>query len=326
MKNNKPLVSVIIPAYNVEAYLDKCMQSLLNQTYSKIEIILVDDGSIDKTAMMCEQYAEADTRVKVYHQVNSGQAVARNFAYTVSKGEYILYADSDDWLDLRQIEVLMGQVLTAGADIVQCYAQKFWDDGKQEKIDTSSLKVETYTASEALEEFCYQRKFYAAPWAKVIRRELLDGLQYPPNTGYEDMAIMYRLLGRAKKIILVPEVLYFYRQHKASTMHTNFSDKKVDRIRIAEQFKTYIEKNFPELSTAVKTRYLLANLQLLMDLPFSKEYRDLQVCVKKNIKSARKTVIFDKKSKLSLRGMAVFSYLGMPVLMLLGRMYKKIYS
>ncbi len=321
-----PLVSIIVPAYNVEKYIKRCMDTLLNQSYENIEIILVDDGSIDNSAYLCDEYAKLDSRIKVYHQNNSGQAVARNFALTVAQGEYIAYVDCDDYLHKDYIKKLLNMQKIYKADIVQCYAQKFWDDGKIEKLSIPENKEKTYTASSALKEFCYQRKFYAAPWAKIIRRELMEGLQFPPNMGYEDMAIMYQLIGKAKKIVLLPEILYFYRQHYASTMHTEFSDKKVDRIRLAEKLKEYIEDYFPENSLAVKTRYLLANLQLLMDLPYSKKYRELCRQVQDNIKSVRRAVIMDRESKTSIRLMALTSYFGMPVLMLLGRIYKKVFS
>ena len=324
MNEQMPLVSIIVPAYNVEHYIKKCMQSLLKQTYQNIEIILVDDGSTDKTLEICSKYSEKDARVRVYHQKNSGQAVARNFAFSVAQGEYIIYVDSDDYVSIKYVEKLLDQALKYQADIVECYAQKFWNGGKKGRFKIEHQEIKVYSASKALEEFCYQRKFNAAPWAKIIRKELLNDLPFPSNTGYEDMAIMYRLIGKAKRIVLLPEVLYFYRQHDGSTMHTDFSDKKVDRIRIAEKFKYYIEENYPENIKAMKTRYLLAQLQLLMDLPYNKEYSKLRKQIKDNIKLIRLDVIKDSKSKTNIRLMAVTSYLGMPMLMGLGRLYKKV--
>lgn len=324
--SDEMLVSVIVPAYNVEKYIDKCMRTLLGQTYRNIEIILIDDGSTDNTPRICDEYAKRDNRIKVYHQENKGQADARNFALTVARGSHIVYADSDDYLSLNCIEKLVWLSQKYNADIVQCCAQKFWEDGKKEKIELDGMDVKVYTASEALKEFCYQRKFYAGPWAKLIQRELMEGLQFPVNTGYEDMAIMFHLIGKAKKIVLLPEVMYFYRQHYASTMHTKFSDKKVDRIRLAEELKEYIETYYPENTQAVKTRYLLANLQLLMDLPYDKAHMALRNQVRENIHSVRLDVIMDKESKKSIRLMAATSYLGIHVLMRLGRLYKKVFS
>lgn len=321
-----PLVSIIVPVYNAEMYLEQCVDSLLQQTYQNVEIILVDDGSTDRSGNMCDIYAEKESRVKVYHQENSGQAVARNVALTVAEGDYVIYVDSDDYVRIDYVEKLLELVFEYRVDIIQCYAQKFWENGKAETLKIKENKVQIYTASEALREFCYQRKFYAGPCAKIIRKELMEGLEFPSNMGYEDLAIMYRLIGKASRIALAPEVMYFYRQHINSTMHTVFSDKKVDRIRIAEEMKSYIEQNYPENRQAMKTRYLLANLQLLMDLPYEKKYKELRQQIQNNIKSVRKDVMKDEISKRSIRIMALVSYLGMPSLMILGRVYKMVFS
>lgn len=323
--DNNCLISIIIPAYNVELYIDQCIKSILQQTYQNIEVIIIDDGSTDQTPQMCDNYSAQDSRVKVYHQENAGQAAARNFALTMAKGEYIIYIDCDDYVSLDYIENLFNYMVKYEADIVQCYAQKFWDDGKKELLKISETTPQVYNASEALKEFCYQRKFYAAPWAKLIRRELMEGLAFPENMGYEDMAIMYKLIGKVNKIVLLPKILYFYRQHNASTMHNTFSKKKIDRIIIAEDLKRYIEMNFPENSTAVKTRYILANFQLLMDLPYNSKYKELRKKIKINIRSVRWDVIMDKQSKRDIRLMSAFSFLGVQFMMFLGRMYKKIF-
>lgn len=318
-----PLVSIIIPVYNTEKYLEQCLDSIIYQTYKEIEIVLVDDGSTDGSYKICEEYACNDKRIKLYRQKNTGQAAARNNGIFHSNGEYILYADSDDYVNLNYVESLVSIAQEYKADLVQCYAEKFWENGKREKIKIAD-DIVAYTASQALEEFCYQRKFSASPWGKLIRKKIMDSLEFPVGMGYEDMAIMYKVIGKAKKIVLYPKVLYYYRQHKSSTMHASFSDKKVDRIRVAEQLKQYIDVNFPENSKAVKTRYLLANLQLLMDLPYRKDYKEIRNMVRDNIRSVRWTVVHDDKSKNGIKVMAVASYLGIPIIMLMGRVYKKI--
>lgn len=320
------LVSIIIPVYNVCQYLECCLQSVLKQTYHNIEIILVDDGSTDGSGDLCDEYARKDTRIITIHQDNQGQAAARNKAFSVSKGAFIVYIDSDDYVSKNYVELLVKFVIEKDADIVQCEMRKFRSEAQIKDVArTGEINIEVYTASTALEEFCYQRKFYAGPCCKIIRREILDDIPFPEDMGYEDMAIMFRLLGKAKKIILLPRIMYYYRQHNKSTMHNRFSDKKIDRIRIAEQLKEYIETYYPENIQAMKSRYLLAQLQLIMELPFDKKYDELRKCVKDNIHITRKDVIQDKKAKKSLRAMACASYGGIYLLMFLGRVYRVIF-
>jgi len=318
-----PLVSIIIPVYNVSEYLCKCLESVVSQTYDNLEIILVDDGSTDDSGEICDQYGRNDPRIHVLHQKNSGQAHARNRAFQESHGEYILYVDSDDFIARNHVEVLMSAAMQYDADIVQCFMKKFKGKNPSSEEKNSIVAEEVFTSSGALEEFCYQRKFYACPWCKVIRREIMEQISFPENTGYEDLAIMFYVLGKAEKIVLVPEIMYYYRQHSASTMHTGFSDRKVDRIRIADCLKSYIQENYPELNQAVQSRFLLANLQLVMDLPWDREYRDLWRKVWENIVSTRKAVLHDKKAKKSLRIMAAASFFGRNTTKFLGRMYKR---
>ena len=319
---NKPLISVIIPVYNVSAYLRRCLDSVISQIYKNLEIILVDDGSTDGSGKICEEYAEKDNRIKVFHQENGGQALARNNAIKLANGNYILYADSDDILTADHVEHLVMLQDKYSADIVQCEMIKFRDEGQiltfeqQKEIDE-----ELYNAQEALKQFSYQKKFTASPWGKLIKKGLMDGLEFPVGVGYEDIAIMYKVIGVAEKLVYSSKVCYYYRQHQNSTMHTKFSDKKVDRIRIAEQFFDYMKQNYPENIVAAHTRYDLAQLQLLMELPFDRKYRDIKKAAYDNLKKTRNVMIQDKEAPKQLKLMVMASYLGPTVLMLLGRAY-----
>lgn len=321
------LVSVIIPVYNTDCYLQRCLDSVCGQTYRNLEIIVVDDGSKDNSSMIIDSYAQKDERVIAVHQRNKGQAAARNRAFLISRGAFIVYIDSDDYISDNYIELLLRFAIAEEGDIVQCQMKKVAGESPTKKADIITQKnIRTYTAEEALEEFCYQRNFYAGPWCKIIRRELLDDIFFPENTGYEDMAVIFRLLGKAKKIVLLPQVMYYYRQHSESTMHNKFSAKKIDRIIIADQLKKYIETYYPQNIQAMKSRYLLAQMQLIMDLPFDEKYNDLRKCIKSNICMVRKDVIQDKKAKKGIRIMACVSYGGIYLLMVLGRIYKVIFN
>ncbi|MBO4636382.1 MAG: glycosyltransferase family 2 protein [Clostridiales bacterium] len=323
--NESPLVSVIIPVYNSEQYLRQCLDSVIGQTYKKLEIIIVDDGSEDSSPDICREYASKDNRIRVIEEENGGQAVARNTALDIMTGDYVFFVDADDYISFDAIEVLIQESQKSGCLIVHGYARKFWENGKEEKLSFPYNETKYFTDTEVMHNFCYQRIFYAGPVAKIIHKDIMSRFRFPANRGYEDYAIMYKVLSAAPRTALIPHVLYYYRQHSNSTMHTEFNPKKIDRIRIASELKEFIDTNYPSESLAVKTRFLLANIQLCMDIPFSSDYKPLRSEVYGNIKSVRKDVIGDRESKLSLRLMAVTTYLGIHATLCLGRLYKKVF-
>lgn len=315
-----PLVTLIIPAYNCENYIEQTLQSVINQTYRNIEILLVDDGSTDTTGKICDVYSKKDERVVVYHKENGGQASARNLALADAKGEYLAFADSDDILALNYIETLINLAIKYNSDFVQCGYSKFWDQipehAYEEKNDIAVLP-----SSEALKEFCYQRKITPAPWCKIIKRSTWGDIRFPVGMGYEDYAIIYKVLGNAQKIVCSSTGIYLYRIHNSSTQHTAYSDRKKDRIRIADELMDYVNKNYPELAEAAKARVCLAQLQYLMELPFGSTYKDEKKQSYMKLKKYRNQVIGDKNVKIVLRLMLLCSYMGADCLMVLGRLY-----
>lgn len=315
-----PLVSIIIPVYNTEKYIGQCLESVIEQTYSNLEIILVDDGSTDGSRKICDEYANKDKRIKVLYQKNGGQAKARNYGIRYAHGIYIVYIDSDDYVSANHIEKMLKLAKQYNADLVQCSMKKF-RDGKKEKSKFDKFDITVYSASDALREYCYQKTFTPSPWGKLIHASLMENMEFPVNMGYEDAALMYKVIGKAKTLVFTEEIMYYYRQHKASTMHTPFSDKKVDRIRVAEQFLNYIRENYPENYISAYTRYVLAQLQLLMELPFKKNYTNIKKLAYSNLKHARRIVLNDYLAPIKIKIMTGFSYFGATALMILGRIY-----
>ncbi|MGN0318612.1 MAG: hypothetical protein ACI4E1_11850, partial [Lachnospira sp.] len=234
--------------------------------------------------------------------------------------------DSDDMLSNDHVEYLVKLRNKYNADFVQCEMIKFRDEKqiltlKNQKENQVRIEEELYNVKEALKQFSYQKKFTPAPWGKLIKKELMNGLEFPVGVGYEDMAVMFRVIGVAKKLVYSSKICYYYRQHQNSTMHTKFSDKKVDRIRIAEQFFDYIKQNYPDNIVAAHTRYDLAQLQLLMELPFDRKYCDIKKAAYDNLKKTRKVMLQDRESPNRLKFMVRASYMGPTILMLLGRIY-----
>lgn len=326
------LVTIIIPVYNTEKYLADCIDSVIGQTYKNIQIIIVDDGSTDKSAEICDRYEKEDRRITVVHTKNEGQASARNRALEMAEGQYIAFADSDDVLNRNYIEYMLKLANVYGADLVQCNHVKFWDtdndknhgNKKGDDINAYISEAEIFTNTEALEQFAYQRRFTPSPWGKLFAIELWKDKRFPTNMGYEDYAVMYTILGSAKKLVYSNASIYFYRIHDMSTQHAVFSEKKKDRIVIADKFYKYIEHEFNQITHAAKYRYCLAQFQYLMELPFDRQYKPDRKTAMHNIKRFRADVLKDKKASLHMKVMLLSSYLGSGVLMMLGRLFMKV--
>lgn len=228
------LISIIIPIYKVENLLERCVDSILRQTYDNIEIILVDDGSPDRCGEICDQYEIKDSRIKVIHKKNGGLSDARNAGIDVAKGEYITFIDSDDWVSEKYVKTLYDLLVSKSADISVCNFIRT----EKEEIETSNEQNELYEFNniEALTNLCgefYQR--LTVSWCKLYKTELFADIRFPVGKIHEDEFTTYKLLYKAKKIALTNEVLLYYWQRPDSIMGTSFKIK--NRLHAIEAFQ-----------------------------------------------------------------------------------------
>lgn len=324
MKNK--IVSVIIPVYNVEGLLNRCINSVIKQTYKNLEIILVNDGSTDQSLNICLKYEKNDCRIRVLNQQNGGQASARNYGVIESNGDFITFVDSDDYINVNYIESMM-KLFEADEeiDIATCEYQKVYDNGNNNS-DVGGGNVKVYYSEDALELLLYQKKFNHSPWCKIFRKQVFDKIRFPCNRGYEDLAIIYKTFSISRKIAYIDYYYYYYYQRNNSTMRNKFDSRKIDRIVNSEEMMEYIKGNHPNLINASINRYFLSNLQLLKDIPKEAMYNEIFIRVKKNIKKYRKKIIQDKNTKFDLKCMALCSYLGIKQLRNLGQLYDRIFN
>lgn len=254
------IISVIVPIYNAEEYLDKCITSIVNQNYFHLEIILVNDGSTDRCAAICNEWKKKDSRIKVIHQINQGQSVARNAALDCCNGRYVVFVDADDYVDADYIGYLYDLLTRNDSDIAICEYQmvtsngiklnKVFDDDKQWKLDTK----------QALVELCLEKKFSSSPCAKIYKKELFDDIYFPNGRVYEDLATVYRLFLKAEKIVFGRCCLYYYLRHNNSTMTTQNYQKIVDAICFAEEMCKDITEYCPELEGIAKYRLFVESV------------------------------------------------------------------
>lgn len=227
------LVSVIVPVYNSEKYLRDCIDSIVNQTYQNLDIILVDDGSTDSSGAICDEYAEKDNRVQVFHKRNGGNGDARNTGLYEAKGQWIVMSDNDDILHKRQIEVLLAVANDKDADIVVGWYQSFEvnENLHDEDIDISFLDSAEVLSDRHLydSEFIQKRSMIlTVPWSKICKRKLYEGIQYPAKSRHDDTWTTWKLYERAEKTVFIPVVLYYWRNDSESFGRRRFDATHFD--------------------------------------------------------------------------------------------------
>ncbi len=245
MENHKPLISVIVPVYQVEAWLTRCVDSLLSQTYENLEIILVDDGSRDACPAICDAYAARDERVRVIHQENRGLSGARNAGIDTARGEFFAFVDSDDYVAPDFIEALYELIVKSGCAIGQCrFARVRGEALKGEQGDAyrmfrgECLMEQLYGAEE-------EATYFVVAWNKLYRSELFaaTGIRYPSGRIHEDEATTYRLFHEAGKLAFLDRALYGYFTENAGSITSVFSRRRLQWLDAHEERIAFFRKN-----------------------------------------------------------------------------------
>lgn len=255
-----PKISVIVPVYRAEQYLHACVDSILSQTFSDFEVFLVDDGSPDGCGAICDAYAAADSRVRVIHQKNQGQAAARNHALAQAAGEWVCFVDSDDLIHPQMLALLYQAAVESGAELAQCrmleapmLPEAFWEE--------QTLRCEVLDVTEEALLSLYDREEYPA-WVacdKLVRRELVQGRPFVEGRVFEDNEAVCRWVCAAKKLARLPLELYFYRTNPESTTKSTFSLKKLDYLWALEQIICHYDAiGYDQMKSRFSDRYVQA--------------------------------------------------------------------
>lgn len=222
------LVSIIVPIYNVEKYLDQCIKSLCSQTYKNLEIILVDDGSKDKCPTICDTWATKDNRIKVIHKQNGGLSDARNYGIENANGEYICFIDSDDFISPDYIQILLNNLLKENAQIAECQYYDYFDEDKI-LIDHENEDITILSNLQALRSMYNFKGFSIMIWNKLYKKELFNNIRFPKGKLHEDVFTTYKLIYKSEKIIQTSKKIYYYRQRQNS-ISKQFTEKRLDVI------------------------------------------------------------------------------------------------
>lgn len=241
---NKYKVTVVVPIYNVEKYLRRCIDSIINQTMREIEIILVDDGAIDNSGNICDEYAKIDKRIKVIHQKNAGLSAARNSGIKIATAQYICFIDSDDYIEEDMIEYLYKGAEKYNSDIACCGFSNIYENGVIEKVTIPTKEI-IFSTQEALNIHLFSGYIDVVAWNKLYKTKLFKDILYPEGYLYEDMLTTYKLLSKAEKISLHPDSKYFYCKRKTSIGGSSFSPKTLNLVNACDECVNFVLKNYP---------------------------------------------------------------------------------
>ncbi len=252
--NNDSLISVIIPVYNTEKYLDRCISSVVSQTYKYLEIILVDDGSTDRCPEMCDEWAKKDTRIKVIHKENGGAADAKNVGLDSATGEYIALVDSDDIIAFDMYEDMLELMREYDSDIV---------DSKIEKTASQVIKNESkkrgnvtvFSTEEALNEYLNDNTIRQTPVNKLYKSSAIADIRFPKGKYIDDEYWTYRVIGNAERYVFTDSVYYYYLQHSESAMGRDYSLQRLDALDAMMERVEYMKLRFPNLVPKAEKSY-----------------------------------------------------------------------
>jgi len=320
--SNEPLISVIVPIYKVEEYLDKCVESIINQTYKNLEIILVDDGSPDNCPKMCDEWAKKDSRIVVIHKENGGLSDARNAGIDVAKGKYITFIDSDDYVENNYTEFLYSNLIENNADISM--GKQYVRYPKKTK-NTGTGNKYIVNPHDCFDKLLYGEDFDVSAWAKLYKTELFKEVRFPKGRVYEDAATTYKLIDKASVVVLNSEPIYNYIIREESISTGEFSPKKMDLITSTKEMCDYIEDKYNDLTKGCRRRLMYAYLSTLTQLIKSKgKNKAYKLELMNYIRKNRKTMLKDKRLPKRDRIGLISTYLGVGFYKLSWKAYSKI--
>ena len=233
------LVSVIVPVYKVEKYLEKCVDSIINQTYKNLEIILVDDGSPDNCPKMCDLYAKEDKRVKVIHKQNGGLSDARNAGLDIMTGNFVCFVDSDDWVEKNYVEEMLNIQQKTNADVVACGINLVNEETGEISIFKCSKENVIYEDNKILRKYFKKNEIISGvAWNKLYKKYIFEHLRYPKGRIYEDNAIILQILHKCKKLVVIKDRLYNYLKRRNSIMLTGMTEQKLKSMILNNEERT----------------------------------------------------------------------------------------
>ena len=290
---NAPVVSIVLPVYNIKDYLEKCMNSLFNQTYPNIEMILVDDGSTDGSEALCDRFAEKDVRVIVLHKSNGGLSDARNYGIRKARGKYITCVDPDDYVDCDYVEYLLHLVEKYHTKMAICQHRVQYPNGRVK--DFGNKGEEVLRNHDCIERMLYHDVIDTSAWAKLYEKALFENVEYPVGKLFEDIGTTYALMLQCRKIAVGYESKYTYILRNNSIVNSSFKRSKLDLLEMTDHMGRDVQKVYPDLEKAVIRRRVYARFSTLNQMLDVSECETDKRKIISFIKHFRKEILFNNK-------------------------------
>ncbi|MDY4077588.1 MAG: glycosyltransferase family 2 protein [Clostridium sp.] len=298
------LISIVVPVYNVEKYLKKCIDSIINQTYKNLEIILVNDGSTDNSGKICDEYVLKDNRIKVIHKKNEGLSSARNLGIDISNGEYIIFVDSDDWIKKDMIKKLYEIIQKDNSDISIC--NYFLSYNEEDQIQKEKIEFCQFNNIEALKKL-YDENFniiMTISCCKLFKKNLFSDIKFPKGKIHEDEFTTYKLLYKSKKVSYTSEKMYYYRQREDSITHRKFDRQNLDAVEAFEErisfFKNIVKNKFLYCKSVESLYFFCMKSYFLYEKESNSDKKVLKFLRKKakNILKGKSKLLWDFKLRI----------------------------
>ena len=321
--NNQPLITILIPVYKVEKYLEKCIESVINQTYFNLEIILIDDGSPDNCGIICDEYAKKDSRIKVLHKENRGISDVRNRGIQIATGKYFTFIDSDDYVSPDYIEYLYNLIVKYDADISICNIKVIWKNTKLKLKNNNKEFI--FNSETAFKNMLFNQGINVSVCTKLYKTTLWKNIKFPINKVYEDTAIIYKIIDKANKIAYGNKECYFYVAREGSiSKKGNFNKNELDYMKYTEKMLKFIKKKYSNLSLAADRFCLYSNFRVLRMLVLTTpRNKKLEKEIKKVIKGIQTKVFFLKETPIRDRIAIISLCFGLPIFKLSWKIYVK---
>ncbi len=318
------LITVVVPIYNVEQYLKRCVDSIINQTYKNLEIILIDDGSPDNCGLICDEYASKDSRIRVIHKQNGGLSDARNVGIKSATGKYITFIDSDDYITLDYIEYLYNLIKKYNVKLSICSVNIVWGEAKPD--ENTNLKDELLDTKSAYENLLFHKGIDVCAPAKLYLTELWQNFEFPKGKVYEDTAVIYKLLESANSVSFGNKKCYYYIARVGSiSKQPGFNKNEEYYIKHTKQMLTDIKTKYPELSTAVNRYQVYADFRILRMLIFTKpKNKQMEKEIIKEIKENQKEVFLCSQTPKRDKMAIILLNMGLPIFKFSWILYKKL--
>lgn len=319
--NSQPLISVIVPVYNVEDYVGACIDSIIEQTYEKLEIILIDDGSTDNSGAICDQYSTRDNRIKVIHQPNGGLSMARNAGLDVMSGEYVTFVDSDDLIHREALATMWKQLISTDADISTISLTTFKESGTPPAKAPWGARC-VMNGHKAVKSMLYQRKIDNSACGKLFKASLFASHRFPAGILYEDLATIPLVCLDAVRVAINTTGMYFYRNRATSIIGT-FTLRRADVLNVTDTLVNIFTTSHPSMLHAAKSRKFSANMNILWLMTVTGiGNEELTTRCWNNIKQLRWQAIFNPCVRLKNKCGAIASLAGLNGLMTILNRFK----